>query len=798
VSILGNRVRRTEDPRLLLGQATFLDDLSDPALEGALTVGFVRSYVAHGELLGVDIDDALAMPGVVAVYTAADVDLAPTRPGGAGAHASMARPWLATDRVRFVGEPVAVVVAGSRAQVVDAAEMVVVDVEPLDAVTSIDAGFEGATLLFPEAGTNRNSLLDDGWDDTSGEGFWDGCEVVVRGRVVNQRVAGVPLEGRGSAAVWDGTRLTQWISSQNVHGARDAIARAHGLDRSEVRVVAPDVGGGFGPKITPSPEDVLVGWVARRLGRPAKWVETRSENLVAQSQGRGHVHHIAIGGTRDGRVLAYELDVRADSGAYPLMGSFLPYFTRLMASGTYDIGRIRSRAESVVTNAVPTEAYRGAGRPEATATVERAMDLFAAEVGLDPAEVRRTNLIPRFEVPHDTASGATYDCGDYGAGLDAALAAADYPGLRAEQQRRRAAGDRRALGIGVSTYVEITGAGLTDEFAGVSVVPAADGGVTVEVRTGSSPHGQGLHTAFAMLAADRLGLPIERITVRHGDTDVVPQGYGTMGSRSLQMGGSAVQAAAGRVLDAAKELAARELEANVDDIVLGEGGTVGTAAGAGPGDDGDADHDRAGGRELAFHVAGTPSRSVSWAQVADLAAAAPAAGDDGGSPLSVSDMFSTAGLTYPFGCHVAVVEVDLDTGLVDLQRLVACDDAGTILNPMLAEGQRQGGIAQGVSQALFEAVRFDVDGNPLTATLADYGIPSSADLPGWELVPLATPTPMNPLGAKGIGESGTVGATPAVQSAVVDALGHLGVRHVDMPLTPETVWRAVQAAEWRR
>ncbi len=774
MSLLGTRVRRMEDPELLLGRGRFTDDLPDPALQGALRLAFVRSYFAHGELREVDVSEALDQPGVVAVFTASDLDLEVPRAGGAGAPAEMVRGWLAGDRVRFVGEPVAVVVAETAAAAEDAVEAVMVDIEPLPAVVGIEAGFADDVLLFPSSGTNRNSLMDDGWGGggraADGDPFWEGCEVVVRAQVANQRIAGVSLEGRVSAAAFDGHRLTQWISSQNIHGAQAVIARAHGLDLSQVHAIAPDVGGGFGPKINPSPEEVLVGWVSRRLGRPVVWSESRSENLQAQSQGRGHLHDLAIGGTRDGRVLAYELDIRADSGAYPLLGSFLPHFTRLMSVGVYDIARVRSRAECAVTNAVPTEAYRGAGRPEATVTIERALDLFAAQLGKDPVEVRRMNLIPAFDEPVTTAAGAVYDCGDYEVALDAALEAADYEGLRSEQRERLRSGSRTVTGIGVCTYVEITGAGVTTEFGQVAVRadPDAAGGLSVEVLTGSSPHGQGLHTALAMIVSERLGVGMESITVGHGDTDRVPSGMGTMGSRSLQMGGSAVRAAAGRVLEAARELAASELEAAAFDIVLDPS----TAS---------------------FHVAGTPARSVSWTQLAERAEQA--AADPGDSVLSVGDTFSTDGLTFPNGCHVAVVEVDLDTGMVELRRLVAADDAGRIINPLLAEGQRHGGIAQGVSQALFEGVRFDADGNPLTATLADYGIPSAADLPNWDLVDVATPTPMNPLGAKGIGESGTIGATPAVQSAVIDAVSHLGIRHIDMPLTPETVWQAVSSAE---
>ena len=595
MSILGTEVRRLEDPRLLLGQGEFMADLSDPRLDGAVHLAFARSMYAHGEILEVDAAEALGMPGVIAVFTAADIDLVPSLPGGAGAPIEMARPWLATGRVRFVGEPVAVVVAETAVQAADAAEMVIVDVEPLPAVVGIERAGSDEDLLFPDVGSNVNSTMDDGWADLSDEELWEGCDVVVRATVVNQRLAALPLEGRGSAAFFVDGRLTQWVSTQAPHGCRTSLATAHGLGRHEVHVIAPDVGGGFGAKINPSPEDVLVGWVARRIGRPARWVETRSENLLAMSQGRDQVHDVAIGGTRDGRVLAYELDITADCGAYPLMGAFLPYFTRLMAPGVYDIERVRTRCRAVVTNTVPTEAFRGAGRPEAAATVERAMDLFAAEVGLDPAELRRRNLIPPERFPLTTPSGAAYDNGEYEQSLDLALETADYAGLRAEQQKRRDAGDVTQLGIGVAMYVEITGAGVTTEFGGVRLGLDDDGEVSATVLTGASPHGQGLVTSYTMLASDRLGIPMERISVVHGDTDEVSWGFGTMGSRSLQIGGSAVLSAADGVIDAARELAATELEAAPADIVLD------TASGA-------------------FHVAGTPARSVPWARVVRAAA----------------------------------------------------------------------------------------------------------------------------------------------------------------------------------
>jgi carbon-monoxide dehydrogenase large subunit len=755
MSILGNRVLRTEDPRFLSVGGTYCADLREPLLDGALHATFVRSTVAHGTVNGVEgIDDARAMPGVVAVFAAADLDIGPLPPAVPMLPDTMARPFLATDRVRFVGEPVAVVLAERPEQGADAAEAIWVDVDPLPVVIDPESAADAATVLFPDAGTNVAVDFDFGRD----ESLFAGCEVVVRQRLVNQRVAGVPLEVRSAAAAWapDG-RLHFWVSTQSAHGVRDTVLALYGLDTEAVRVVAPDVGGGFGPKIGAHPEELLLPWLARRVGRPVRFTETRSENLVGLGHGRGQVHQVEIGGRRDGTIEAYRLGVLQDAGAYPALGAFLPYLTRVMAPGTYAIDKVECSTRSVVTNTTPTVAYRGAGRPEATAAVERAVDLFAAEIGMDPAEVRRRNLLPAFSEAHTTAVQTTYDCGDYPRALDLALAASGYDDLRAEQRRRRDAGDPVALGIGVSTYVEIT-AGPTagEEFGAVEVRP--DGSVLI--RTGSSPHGQGHHTAFAQLASETLGIPMARITVVHGDTDLVPRGVGTFGSRSLQLGGSAVRQAAVEVDDRARQVAADLFEAAPADVVL----------------------DPVDGT---FHVAGVPALTRTWAQVAA------AAGDDG---IAADAGFTAAQPTFPFGAHVAVVEVDTETGEVRLRRMIAVDDAGRVLNPLLLDGQRHGGIAQGAAQALYEEIRYDDDGNPQTTNLADYGMISAAELPSFELVPMETPTWVNPLGAKGIGESGTIGSTPAVQSAVCDALGHLGIRHIDLPCTPERVWRAIQEA----
>ncbi|HYT40170.1 MAG TPA: molybdopterin cofactor-binding domain-containing protein, partial [Acidimicrobiia bacterium] len=564
-----------------------------------------------------------------------------------------------------------------------------------------------------------------------------------------------PLEVQAAASRWepDG-RLTHWSSTQTPHMVKGALTAAYALPADQVRVIAPDVGGGFGAKFGSYPEALLLPWIARRLGRPVRWAETRSESMVALGHGRAQLQEVELGGTRDGQVLAYRLTAVQDSGAYPLIGAALPGFTALMTSGVYAIPRVEFSCRSVVTNTTPIVAYRGAGRPEACAALERAMDLYAAEISQDPGDVRRRNFIRPDQFPFTTAVGTCYDSGDYERALDLLLEAAGYEELRKEQAKRRAEGGARQIGIGLATYVEITSPVPGGEFGGVEITPEG----RAVVRTGSSPHGQGHATAFAMLASEYLDLPMESVDVVHGDTDAVPSGVGTFGSRSLQLGGSAVRLASEQVVARARELAAELLEAAPSDIVLA-GGT--------------------------FHVAGTPAVARSWAEVAV------AAGPDG---LSAELTYEERGPTFPFGAHLAVVSVDTETGGVELVRFVAVDDAGKILNPLLAEGQVHGGIAQGVAQALYEEFRYDADGNPLTTNLADYAFVSAAELPSFELVSCETPTDRNELGAKGIGESGTIGSTPAVWNAVVDALSHLGVSHLDIPTTPERIWRAVEAA----
>lgn len=754
MSILGTRVLRTEDPTFLTVGGTYTADVRHPLLEGAAHLTYVRSNLAHGRIRSIETADAAAVDGVVAVLTAADLDLPPVPPPVPMLNQAMARPPLATDRVRFVGELLAAVVTDRPETGPDAAELVWADIDPLEAVVDPVRARTDEVLLFEEAGTNTAFAMPAEGDDPFGD-----CEVVVRARLRNPRLAACPLEVRSAAAAWgDDGRLHVWVSTQNPNTVQGIYAGYYGLDPSRVHVIAPDVGGGFGPKIGVYPEELLLPAIARHVGRPVRWTETRSENMVGMGHGRDQIQEITIGGRRDGTVLAYRLDVIQNAGAYPMLGAFLPFFTRMMAPGTYRIPTVQVSFSSVVTNTTPTVAYRGAGRPEATAAIERAMDLFAAEVGMDPAEVRRRNLLRSDEFPHTTPTGAVYDSGAYIEALDAVLAAAGYEELRAEQARRREAGDPVALGIGVSTYVEITaGPFAGSEYSRMEVHP--DGSATV--YTGTSPHGQGHATSFAMLAAAETGIPVERIKVVHGDTDLVPKGEGTMGSRSLQLGGSAVRQAAVEIVEEARRRAAELLEAAPEDVVL--------------------DTERG-----VFHVAGAPAVTRGWAEVA--AAADPEAG------LRVETEFQAPAPTFPFGAHVAVVEVDTETGQVRLVRHLSCDDAGRIINPLIFDGQRHGGIAQGAAQALLEEVSYDDDGNPRTANLADYGMISAPELPSFELIHQETPTPHNPLGVKGIGEAGTIGATPAVQSAVCDALAHLGVRHVDMPATPERVWRALREA----
>ncbi|MEM8923817.1 MAG: xanthine dehydrogenase family protein molybdopterin-binding subunit [Actinomycetota bacterium] len=756
MSILGTSVVRKEDPELLTVGGKYVDDLA-PA--DAVHATFVRSIMAHADLGAIDTSEALAVDGVIAVYTAADLGLELRPPAMPLLNQDLKRTWLASERVRFVGEAVAVVISTTRNAGVDAAELVAVDYEPLTPVVSTADAVTDEVLLYPDAGTNVAFRVPSSADDD----FFADCEVTVDLAFRNHRLAPCPLEPRATVARWhtdaDGRQhLTQWSTTQGAHGTRDTLAGAMGVEPDQVRVICPDVGGGFGAKNGGYPEDLVCALVARKLDQPVRWAETRSESMLGLVHGRGCDFVATIGGRRDGRVTAYKCHSTQDGGAHAGIGAVLPFITRTMASGVYDIAKVDFSAVSVVTNTVPMGAYRGAGRPEAAAAIERMIDVFAAEIGMDPAEVRRINFVKPEAFPFTSPTGAEMDTGEYAQALDAVMDAVDYPALRAEQEARRNDPTRPLLGLGWAAYVEIANPMANGEYGSIEIRP--DGSALV--LTGSSAHGQGHHTAFAQLAADLTGIPFEKIEVRHGDTAEVPRGGGTGGSKSLQVGGSAVWNASENVIEVAKAAAADLLEANPDDVVL----------------------DTAGGE---FSVAGTPAIAKTWAEVATHVAA----GAEG--PLRAEADFTPPGATFPFGAHLSVVEVDRDTGEVTVLRHVACDDAGTMVNPLLVEGQVHGGVASGIAQALVEEFAYDADGNPQTANFMDYALVSAAELPSFERIPQETPTPRNPLGAKGIGESGTIGATPAVQNAVVDALAHLGVRHVDMPTTAERVWRAMNS-----
>lgn len=758
-SLLGTEVRRVEDPELLTGRGTFIANLR---VDGMARAAFVRSTVAHARILEIDTSEAEKAPGVIAVFTAKDLGVEPFH-GFMVLNPECARPPLATDRVRFVGEPVALVVADDLESALDASELVAVDYDPLPpAVTAEEAVAPGAPLQFEAIGSNVVAgMRDPGRPDPL-----EGAERVVRAKLQNQRVAVMPMEGNAIAALpGDDDELTVYVSTQMPHGFARMATKILGLDKHKLRVIAPHVGGGFGGKAGMTAEHATIIAAARALERPVVWIEDRSENLVALPHGRGQVQWVEMGFRDDGIITGMHLRVLSDAGAYAGFGGALAIGpTRMMAQGVYNIPRIQYEVAAAVTNTTPMGAFRGAGRPEAAELLERTMDIAARELGIDPVELRRRNLMPAFDSPVTTVMGTTYDTGDYRRALDEAVRVAGYEDLRAEQAERRRRGDRWQLGIGVSVYVEVTAGAGGQEYGSVEV--HRDGSATV--RAGTSAHGQGHATAFSMIVSDRLGIPMESIRFVQSDTAEVPRGGGTGGSRSLQLGGSAVFSAAETVWEKGRALAAAELEADVDDIVVHGEGRVG--------------------------VAGVPSRALTWGRIAEIAAEASREDDSGLGPLAAAIDFDQGGATFPFGAHVSVVEVDLETGFVRAVRHVAVDDCGRVLNPLLVAGQQHGGIAQGMAQALWEQVVFDADGNPLTANLADYTMPSAAEFPSFEASNTETPTFRNPLGAKGIGESGTIGSTPAVHNAVVDAVSHLGVRNIEMPCTPERVWQAIADA----
>ncbi len=787
-SALGGVVRRKEDPALIQGKGRYVDDIK---LSGELSAAFTRSPFAHARINSIDASAAVAMPGVRAVYTIDDVgELGPLL---AQVPVGVLRPLLADGVVKHVGEAVAMVVADNRYLAQDAADAVMVDYEPLDAVIDLDDALSDRVKVHDSL--DSNVLIS--WvgpfgaeaedvqklRDEIAAGKQRDDVVVVSQRMINQRLIPVAIEPRAVVADYNtgyGT-VTVHSSTQIPHALAAAIAKTFGLASTQVRVIAPEVGGGFGAKLNVYSDEMLVTFASRQLGRPVRWTETRREAANSTIQGRGWVGTATIVGTSDGEILSYELEGIADMGAYtqnltvaiPLLGLFI-------ATGQYKFP-CYWRVDCVSTNANTTDAYRGAGRPEAAYYLERIIDMFAREIGVSPVEVRKRNYIPSEDFPGAVSPvGFAMDTGDYAVNMDALLHTAGYEDLLAEQTRARSEG--RHVGIGISSYVEVCGfgpAGLAEigfswrgygmntSYNGTGLVRVNPDG-TATVVTGTGPSGQGHDTTWSQIVSDRLGIAMENIRVHHGDTGESPMGIGTFGSRSAAVDGTATYQAAERLRDKAAKLAAFLLEASEADIVFADGGA---------------------------HVAGSPDSAVSWGDIAAIAYQ-PHMGPDGMEPgLEATVVFSPSNATWPFGAHLAMVEVDPETGDVDILRYITADDCGNVINPMIVDGQVHGGIAQGVGQAMFEEARYDEMGNLLTGTLIDYPIPTAGDLPSFELSRTVTPTDVNPMGVKGIGEAGTIGSAQTVVNAVVDALAPLGVTHIDMPLRPRKVWQAIQDAQ---
>lgn len=761
---VGTPLRRREDRRLLTGASRFLDDIRLP---GMVHAAIVRSPHAHARIVRVEPGAARAMPGVVAVLTAEDlpspVPRIPAPPMFPGV-AATTHPLLADGIVRYVGQPVAVVVAGSRYTAEDAAEAVVVEYEPLPAVVDVDAALApDAPVLHASLGSNVVFTR----EVRAGEpaAAFSAAAAVVEATFEQPRLAAIPMECRGVVALYDpaSARFEITLSTQSPHGARETLAEILGVGEEQVRVITPDVGGGFGVKGVDYPEEALAAHLARSLGRPVAWAEDRLENLKTTIHGRGQRARMRAAAAADGTITAVEGEILADLGGYCYsVTAIIPTLTTLVGLGAYRIRNVRLRMRGVATTKTPSGPYRGAGRPEGAYYIERLIDLVAARLGLDPADVRRRNFIQTF--PYKGATGLVYDSGNYPGLLDRALHVAEYGRWRREQARRRLqfhggrphVGRRQGglpLGIGLSTWIETAGGGETWETAIVRVEPSG----RVTAVTGSSPHGQGLATALSQILADALGLAPDDVTVLHGDTDAIPEGVGTFASRSLSLGGSAMVEAAAEVRKRIVAAAARLLEAAPRDIVLANG--------------------RAG-------VRGVPKRALTFREIAAGA----------GESLEASARFESERVMTPSGAHVAVVEVDPDTGRINVLAYVAVNDCGRVVNPLLVEGQVHGSLAQGFAQALLEHVVYGDDGQPLTGSLMDYAAPTAADLAGVVSEMQETPSPLNPLGAKGIGESGTIGAPPALVNAVHDALRPLGVQAIDMPMTPDRVWRAIRDA----
>ncbi len=757
IKLVGRGVKRLEDPKLISGSDPYVNDVR---LQGALQLAFVRSPHAHAILKRIDTSAARKIPGVVAVLTGADINAevgvihTPIPPEMFASMNKQGYSMLAEGRVRHVGEPVAVVAAETAAAAVDGAEAVVVSYEPLPVVVNPEAALaKGAPLLYPETGSNLGVYFKGEKGDV--DAAFKSAPVVIDLKMVNQRVIPLCMEPRACSAVWDdrAQKMTMWGDTQIPHGMRNQVAERLNLKPEQIHLMTGRVGGGFGAKVPVYQEDTIVPMLARRLNRPVRWAATRREDMQATGHGRDMRCHLRLAADKTGRILALDAKITGNVG-YCLyhVGCLLPVLCAQMITGCYDIQTARAEVSCAFTNTMGTVPYRGAGRPEAAYFIERGMDMLAAKVGLDPSEVRRRNFIPPDKFPYDTPLGNSYDSGEYTRALDHALAKAGYEGLRKQQQAAR--GQGRLMGVGIASYVEICG---FEEDEVSDLVVADDGRVTV--LTGSASHGQGHETAYAQLVADELQIPMEMVKVVQGDTALVRNGVGTFGSRSAARGGMHALGQAVKVKDKAQQVAARLLEAAAQDLVLADG---------------------------RFSVRGVPDRAVTWQQVAAAAK---------GSLDSHDDIKAGVGMLFPFGSHVATVEVDEDTGRVRLLKYMSVDDAGFLINPLLVQGQVHGGLGQGIGQALWEEAAFDDAGQLVSSTLMDYAIPKSDDLISFENDHTRTHSPRTPLGVKGIGEAATIGSTPAIANAVMDALAPLGVTHVDLPLTPQKIWTAMRAAK---
>jgi len=775
--LVGAKVKRVEDPKLITGGGQYTDDVRMMDM----LYGYVhRSPVAHARIKSIDVSKARQVPGVVAVYTAADLgDWAAPVPAGAnitGLQLTRRYPLAHDGKVRLVGDAIAFVVAESRYAARDGSDAIEVDYEELPAVVDIEkAADPGATKLYDDFKDNVAYRIQVG-DKAAADAVFGRAHKVVSLKINNQRLVGNPMETRNCVARWDqgAQQMTLYVSSQAPHLAKTFCAGALGLPEHKVRVIVPDVGGGFGVKIDTYGEELLCARASMLLKQPVKWSEDRREHFVATVQGRGQVNYVDLAVDANGKFLGMKVKIFADLGAFQQMNTaVVPTLSNLMLPGAYEMEALHGELIAVYTNTPPTGAYRGAGRPEATHLLERVVDLAAAELGKDPAELRRQNFIGAEKFPYATRGGVMYDSGNYEPALDKALAAVGYKQLRAEQAKMRQSGSK-LLGIGLSSYVEICGMGPSAAMGGIgwdSATVRFDPSGKATVLTGVSPHGQGQETTFAQMIHDELGVPIEDVKVQHGDTDIIQYGIGTFGSRGTPVGGAALLKAIERVRHKARQVAAHLLEAPVDDVVYEQG---------------------------RMHVKGVPGKAVTIQEVAKLcmleAQKLPPEIEPG---LDATATFEPSNFTYPFGTHIVVVEIDKETGEVELKRIVAVDDVGNVLSPLLVDGQIHGGIAQGIGQALFEGAAWDENGQMVTGSFMDYAMPIASELCEYELGYTVTPTPVNPMGAKGCGEAGTIGVCPAAVNAVVDALSGYGVKDIDMPITSEKVWRIINKGNGR-